>query len=84
MADIRKNDLSVLLSIRGNKSEKIEIFKGDQFSGGSESDQSKLVFGSGSNQRYRIRVNGRWHPEGERKFYYKSQVLDFINSKMEF
>lgn len=71
MSEKRKPDLILLLRYSGkNKSNKLEIFKATQW-GGAEN-------------QYRIRVKGKWFPEGEKIFYFKTQIRDMLWRSIKF
>jgi hypothetical protein len=84
MGEKRKPDLVILLTIPGKKSNKVELFRSDEwpakyhYLGGRVSDPRN---------RYRIRVNGKWWPENKdgRGFntYYKSEVFKLLQKSIK-
>jgi len=63
MGEKRKPVSTVLLKKAG-KTNKIEIFRAFDF-------PNTYDF---KNRKYRLRINGRWWPKGERRFFYKSEI----------
>lgn len=84
MAENRHNDYSILLTIPGKKSKKIELFSAEKFKDCPPVLDSKPQMNRKPDKRYRIRIDGKWHPEGERKFYYRGNVMDIIMDEIEF
>ena len=67
MGEKRKADYVILLKNRGkSKSSKVELF--------SCETMGEMYF----DKRDRLRVNGKWWPEGERKFFNKTQVKEMV------
>lgn len=71
MADKRKPVYTILLRNEGKKKHNsIEIFSGK---------------GWGKSHRlFRLRVNGKWHPKGEFKLFYKSHIKNLIFNSAKF
>ncbi len=68
MADKRRADFTMLLRKQSKKkANKIELFKWNQFL----EPRSTVV-------RYRVRVNGKWWPAGERKFLTLTHVKEIV------
>ena len=58
---------TILLRKQGNgKTNKIELFEAYDFGEGYQL------------KRFRLRVNGKWWPKGERKFVTKTQVKEML------
>jgi len=72
MGELRQNDVSILLKNKSKStSTKIEFFREGQFR-----TCPYEVFRSSF--RYRIRINGRWFPEGKKEFFYPSALRDVV------
>lgn len=68
MAEKRKPDLVLLLRFKGNKtSVKVELFKARQWG-----------LNYGITDRYRLRKNGAWFPEGPPRFYTITEVKELV------
>lgn len=69
MGEKRKPVLTMLLRFRSNEgAAKVELFKGSDF----KYQQADFVM-QNIDVRYRIRINGRWWPKGDRKFFTKTE-----------
>lgn len=78
MSDKRKPKYTILLKKEGNgKSNKIELFPASLWT-----DVYRLSDNLGRD-RFRIRVNGKWWPEGKRKFITKTEVKELLFKEME-
>ena len=69
MSELRKPDFVLLLKNLGNKkTSKVELFKRELFTNEPMPKRHTM-------QKYRLRVNGKWHPRGlpkGHKCYYAS------------
>ncbi|PPK99015.1 hypothetical protein [Parapedobacter indicus] len=73
MSEKRKPVLTMLLRYEGkNKSNKIELFRATDFDKPNKKNSERL---------FRIRVNGKWWPNGSKEsFFYKSRLMHIINN----
>jgi hypothetical protein len=70
MSENRKPEITILLRYSGkNKSSKLEIFNASQW--------------GGQDNQYRLRAKGKWYPEGQMVFYYKTQIRDMIHRSIK-
>lgn len=73
MGEKRKPDYVLLLRKEGNmKTDKVEMFVNYKFGYKSYSAHGN------QGQKYRLRFNGKWFPEGERKFFTKTQIKEMV------
>ena len=68
MSDKRKPKYVLLLKKEGKKTSKVEVFDGHLFKG-----YPHEIF-----YRFRLRVNGKWWPEGKRKYLTKTQIKELF------
>ena len=61
------------------KKQKVEIFKASDFT-----LSFFCAYGKKTESCYRIRVNGRWFPKGEVKFFWKSEIRDLFFNSIKF
>lgn len=73
MAEKRKPDWVLLLRKEGNNVErhKIELFRAKQFA-------PELSRCFGFDQRWRVRLNGKWWPLGKKEFFTKTKIKELI------
>lgn len=84
MADNRKNDYSVLLTIPGKASKKIELFSAEKFKDCPGVNKDKPTISGSPDKQYRIRIDGKWYPSGERKFFYRREVIALLTNEFDF
>lgn len=72
MSEKRKPEITMLLKWKAKgkiKNNKIELYDSALFEKGYNYNMRKM---------FRMRVNGKWWPEGERKYFYKTQIRDIL------
>ena len=72
MSEKRKPKITMLLKweANGNKiTNKVELFEAALWETEYQYSYRKL---------YRLRVNGKWHPKGTRKYFYKTEIRDLL------
>lgn len=84
MGEKRKSDYSVFLKVHGKESKKIELFDSDRFRDGPAVNEDKPTISGKPDKMYRLRINGKWYPEGRRQFLYRRDVLGIISNYIEF
>jgi len=68
MSEKRRADVTLLIRFKGNsKSTKVELFKASQWG-----------FKPQITERYRMRKNGKWWPENEKRFFSITQVKELM------
>lgn len=75
MSEKRKPKIIFMLqweAKEGVKRSKIELFEEYLFTNIHPSHYGKR------STKFRMRVNGKWWPEGEKKFYYKTEIRDLL------
>lgn len=70
MSEKRKPEYVFLLKKQGNKFKKVELFNMNLF--------EQYKGGRVCKRKFRLRVNGKWFPKGERQYFYMSQIRDLI------
>ena len=84
MSEKRKPIFVILLKKTGKgsckkwKKNKVEVFKASDFVSYS------LDRGRQIDSLYRIRVNGKWFPKGQVRFFYKSDIRNMIFKGLKF
>ena len=84
MGEKRKSDYSMLLKVHGKESKRIEFFASDQFRDDPGVNEDKPTISGKPDKRYRLRINGKWYPEGRRQFFYRGDILGIIANYIEF
>lgn len=79
MSDKRKPIATILLKRSGKKNGKIEVFKASDFK-----DSIYVGTGKCAEHCYRLRVNGKWFPEGQKRFFWKSEIRDMMFKGLKF
>lgn len=74
MSELRKPCFVFLLKNTGKKAKKLELFESKLW------DKQSWIKPNG----YRLRVNGKWFPKGEIKFFTKWEVRDLIFRSISF
>ena len=74
MSELRKPCFIFLLKNVGKKTKKLELFESKLW------DDKQLLRHKG----YRLRVNGKWFPKGEIRFFTKWEVRDLIFRSVHF
>lgn len=72
MSEKRKPKITFMLKYEASGEErrnKIELFDAAQWDDAKTYQYRKM---------FRMRVNGKWWPEGERKYFYKTQIRDIL------
>lgn len=77
MADKRKSVMTILLKNQSNDTKKVELFRATDFS------RKNLQGNRDPQNSFRLRINGKWFPEGEVKFFWKSEIRDLLFKGME-
>jgi hypothetical protein len=70
MSEKRKAEYVFLLKKQGNKYKKLELFNRNLF--------EKYTGGRFGKRRFRLRLNGKWFPKGEKRYFYMSEIRDMI------
>lgn len=80
MSEKRKPKITMLLKWeakegQGIKTHKIELYDASVFNN---------VYSLQFRKQFRMRVDGKWWPEGERKYFYKTQIRDILWASIPF
>lgn len=78
MSEKRKPCYTIIAKKSGQRSNKIEIYNASDF------EPKKYIAGKNSDNCFRLRVNGRWFPKGERKFYWKTEIMQLLSKSIQF
>lgn len=69
MSEKRKPTFT-MFAVKQGKRMKIEFYNADEFLRAYDYDYG--------HHKFRIRVNGKWFPKGERRYFYRSEIRDIL------
>lgn len=73
MGERRRPIMTILLKKQGKKTNKVELFKATDFV-----TLGCIGYNKNPENCYRLRVNGKWFPKGEKRFLWKSEIRNLL------